>query len=68
MGEHAWKSYHGLFKENKKNGIGYLSFANGSIFLGEFVDDKANGLGIFYFTDGNKCSGEWAENKLKSLF
>lgn len=67
-GVDIWESFQGIFKENKKNGIGYLSFVNGAIFLGEFIDNKANGLGVFYYSDGKKEAGKWIENKLESSF
>ena len=65
-GDSIWESYEGLFSANKKNGIGYLMFSNGTLFLGEFENDCANGLGVFYFSNRSKCAGKWVKNKFVS--
>lgn len=40
--------YEGLFNDNYKNGIGYMHFNNGDVFLGEFKNDNAEGYGVYY--------------------
>lgn len=62
------RSYEGIFHENKKNGIGFVNFHNGSKFLGEFKNDKANGLGIFYKANGEKVIGMWENDLLINTF
>lgn len=44
--------YEGTFKNNKKDGIGYLYFNNGEMFLGEFYGNEANGYGVYYKKNG----------------
>jgi len=64
-----WIKYEGTFTKNLKEGIGYLTFKNGDIFLGEFKENQAEGLGIYYKSNGEKIIGVWKgntfENKLE---
>ena len=59
--------YEGLFSESKKDGIGYLHFNNGDIFMGEFKKDFATGYGVYYKKSGDKVCGLWERNKLKKI-
>jgi len=55
--------YAGEFKDNKKNGQGTYTFANGQKYVGEFKDEKFNGQGTYTFPNGNKYVGEFKDEK-----
>lgn len=59
-----WTRYEGTFQESRRNGHGYLYFANGDFFLGEFEDDKASGFGSYVRTNGTVVNGIWADDHL----
>lgn len=59
--ENCWEKYEGTFKESEKNGVGYIHFNNGDLFVGEFKDDKANGLGV-YTSAEHKVFGIWEDD------
>jgi hypothetical protein len=39
--------YSGSWKDNKRNGEGNLTLANGDNYVGNFIDDKKDGEGIY---------------------
>ena len=41
--EVGWKKYVGEFKDDKKNGLGTFTWANGNKYVGEFKDGNRNG-------------------------
>ena len=57
-------TYVGVFKDNKYNGQGVYTWADGKKYVGEFKDGKRNGQGTFTTANGkNKYVGEWKNDK-----
>lgn len=61
-----WIRYEGLFHANKRNGHGYLFYADGSQFSGEFEDGVAAGNGVLKLASGETVRGIWKNNLLAS--
>ena len=58
-------TYSGDFKNDKYNGQGIYTWADGKKYVGEFKDGKRNGQGTFISADGkNKYVGEWKNDKI----
>ena len=51
--------YKGDVENGKPNGLGVITFLDGSKFVGEYKDGEKNGQGIFTFSWGQKYVGEW---------
>ena len=51
--------YEGDFKNNKKEGYGFIFWKNGNMCEGSFKNDKLDGKGIFNYIKGNKYIGEF---------
>lgn len=56
--------YCGYYENDKKNGYGEYSWANGNLYKGEFVDDFKHGSGVMYFNDGTIFKGNWVGGKM----
>jgi len=57
--------YIGEFRDNKFQGLGSSTFANGLRFVGEFHENFSNGEGILYNPDGIPISsGFWLQGEL----
>ena len=50
--------------EGDPNGMGRLTWANGSKFVGNFKKGKRHGKGLFTFPDGRREQGEWVHGLL----
>jgi len=59
--------YKGERKNGKMNGMGSLTFPNGSQYVGNFKDDNMNGQGTYTFSDGTQYIGQWIDGKLNGL-
>ena len=46
-----------MHKDNKRNGQGVITFANGDKYVGDFKADKQNGLGTYTTPDGRIFKG-----------
>ena len=56
--------YEGLTKNNKFNGKGRLTHANGDYYIGQWQDGVANGYGIFVDKKGGSIyDGNWKNDK-----
>ena len=55
--------YQGQVKDGKPNGLGSLTYPDGSKYVGEYKDGKYHGQGTYTLTNGSKYVGEWRENK-----
>ena len=44
----------GEYKDDKRNGQGIYTWANGNRYEGEFKDDKINGRGLYTWADGQR--------------
>ena len=55
--------YKGDVKNGKPNGLGVITFPDGSKFVGEHKDGGKNGQGIFTFSWGGKYDGEYKDGK-----
>jgi hypothetical protein len=53
----------GEFKDDKKNGHGTYTHANGDKYVGEFKDDKSHGQGIGVTADGIRFEGIWENDE-----
>ena len=67
-----WKTFgekgtHPIYKGNvengEPNGLGFITFPDGSKFVGEHKDGEKNGQGIFTFSWGGKYVGEYKNGK-----
>lgn len=63
-----WIRYEGMFHDNKKNGNGYLFYANGGRFSGEFVNDTPTGPGVLIRSNGDVVRGMWREGRLVTQY
>jgi len=55
--------YEGLFANDKANGKGKYTFANGDVYEGDFVNDMEHGKGKFVFADdGSTYEGDFVRN------
>ena len=55
--------YQGQVKEGKPNGLGSLTYPDGSNYVGEYKDGKLNGQGTSTWSDGRKYVGEYKDGK-----
>ncbi|MCP4132512.1 MAG: DUF3859 domain-containing protein [bacterium] len=46
-----------------KNSFSTMSYASGSIYIGNCKDGKEHGRGTYYFFNGSKYEGEWEKGK-----
>lgn len=53
--------YTGDFEDDHFKGLGYLTFADGTIYGGQFAKDELNGKGIYHDSDGFKYVGEYVD-------
>ena len=54
-----------MWKDNKKNGLGTLSLANGDKFVGNWKDNLKHGLGSHTLSNGDKfIKCEWQNDNL----
>ena len=56
--------YKGDVENGKPNGLGVITFLDGSKFVGEYKDGEKNGQGTYTWSDGDKEVGEWKKNEL----
>jgi hypothetical protein len=56
--------YVGEWKDDKFDGQGTATFADGGKYVGEWKDNKFDGQGTATFADGNKYVGEWKDDKM----
>jgi len=55
--------YEGTFKNDKKRGIGKMTYSNGDIYEGEWKDDQKHGRGTqTYWDDSGSYTGGWRNN------
>ena len=54
--------YAGSWRRNKREGVGKISYIDGSYYRGDFVKEKMHGRGIYIGVDGSQYDGEWEEN------
>ena len=55
--------YQGQVKDGKPNGLGSLTYPDGSKYVGEYKDGKRHGQGTYTFPDGKKYVGGWKDSK-----
>ncbi|CAD8102080.1 unnamed protein product [Paramecium sonneborni] len=60
-----WVKYEGDFYQNKKHGIGSITFSNGDYYIGGFQKDQMEGRGTYTQKYGQTYIGFWEGNKLK---
>ena len=53
--------YIGEFKDDKKQGQGTFTWANGDQYIGEYKDDKYHGQGTSTYANGNLYIGEYKD-------
>ena len=51
-------------KDDKSDGQGTYTFANGDKYVGDIKNGKWNGQGTYTFSNGSKHVGIWENNKL----
>lgn len=56
------ESYDGYWIENKKEGKGTFTYANGEKYVGEWKKDLQDGYGIYTWPNGDKYDGGWLNN------
>ena len=57
-------TYYGEFKNNKKEGLGTIEWADGSLYQGEFKNNNMNGYGMIQFPEKNFYQGEIKNGKM----
>ena len=55
--------YKGQVENGKPNGLGVMTYPDGSKYVGEFKDGKEHGQGTVTYHNGNKYVGEWKDWK-----
>ncbi len=55
--------YKGDIENGKPNGLGIMSYPDGSKYIGEWKDGKMDGQGTFTFPGGNKYVGKYKDGK-----
>ena len=55
--------YKGDVENGKPNGLGVITFLDGSKFVGEYKDGERNGQGTETFSNGGKYVGEFKDGK-----
>ena len=53
--------YEGDVENGKPNGLGVITFLDGSKFVGEYKDGKQHGQGTETYPSGSKYVGEWKD-------
>ena len=53
--------YQGQVKDGKPNGLGSLTYPDGSKYVGEYKDGKKHGQGTSTWSDGRKYVGEYKD-------
>ena len=70
--EHVWYEnlvenpdgkYEGEIENGKPNGMGTLTYLNGTMYLGEYKDGREHGQGTVTWSNGYKYVGEWRNGK-----
>ena len=56
-------TYDGQWVNDKRSGIGKMTYTNGSYYHGQFEENKKSGEGIFVFGNKDRYSGEWRDGK-----
>uniref|UniRef100_A0A803TEN3 MORN repeat-containing protein 4 n=1 Tax=Anolis carolinensis TaxID=28377 RepID=A0A803TEN3_ANOCA len=51
----------------RRHGVGQLTFADGSIYLGHFENGLFNGCGVLTFADGSRYEGEFVQGKFNGV-
>jgi len=60
--------YEGTFKNDKKRGIGKMTYSNGDIYEGEWKDDQKHGRGTqTYWDDSGSYTGGWRNNVIHGV-
>jgi hypothetical protein len=57
--------FEGSFLDNKKHGLGVISYADGRIFDGTFQLDRRMGKGRMIYVDGSTYWGNWSNDSLR---
>ena len=55
--------FEGIFKEDKREGLGTLKSKHGDTYHGMWSDDVRSGLGKMVWADGTQYTGEWDNDK-----
>jgi len=53
--------FDGRWADEHVNGVGKITYANGSSYEGQFQNDKRHGIGLFTDVDGSTYTGHWEE-------
>ena len=53
----------GEIENGKPNGMGTLTYLNGTMYLGEYKDGREHGQGTVTWFNGDKYVGEWRNGK-----
>jgi hypothetical protein len=61
------KTYHGEMINSRKDGLGKLTWRDGSDYIGQFSNDKANGYGRLCHADGDIYYGNWVSDQANGL-
>ena len=66
MGNQIQIIFKRTFKEDNRDGYGYLLLSNGEKYVGSFHKDLVHGSGTFYKLDGTSIEGMWINNHFVS--
>eukprot|EP00606_Chrysophyceae_sp_TOSAG23-5_P000211 GSChrysophyteH2.ASY1.ANO1.1439.1 assembled CDS len=59
--------YSGDWFRNTREGVGKISYLDGSYYRGEFVEEKMHGQGVYVGADGSQYQGEWCLNMRQGI-
>ena len=56
--------YEGVYRHDKKQGKGTMSYHSGDSYNGSWTDNKKNGFGEYTWANGNKYEGDWVDDMM----
>lgn len=59
------EQYDGGFKNNVREGVGKMTYANLDIYIGEWKNDQRSGNGVLICSDGRFFHGQWNDDKIE---
>uniref|UniRef100_A0A8B9P8M9 MORN repeat-containing protein 4 n=1 Tax=Apteryx owenii TaxID=8824 RepID=A0A8B9P8M9_APTOW len=57
----------GRWKAGRRHGIGQLTFADGTAYMGHFENGLFHGCGVLTFSDGSRYEGEFVQGKFNGV-
>lgn len=65
-GEYTWKkpkaAYVGTYVDGKRQGMGKMTYPDGSMYHGSWENNDRHGFGTYIFANGDRYCGAWVNN------